>query len=415
MPDTSPTNLSPLARGGGRMLREISKVEQRYDAVLAVIRDGMAVTEIAEKFGVARQTVHVWLARYEAGGLEALSDRSHKPHSSPLQIAPEIETRALELRRMRPTWGPARLRHELKRQGVVPLPSLSALYRCLVRHHLIEEKAKRKRLPTYKRWERGRPMELWQMDVVGGIVLEDGTDCKVLTGIDDHSRFCVCAGIMQRATGRPVCGFFLQALERHGVPEEVLTDNGKVFTNRFGIKPTEVLFDKLCRENGIIHRLTAPASPTTTGKIERFHRTLRQEFIKGRVFSSLCSAQEELDAFVLDYNTNRPHQSLKMATPAERFLNNRVEHAPVVALDRRAFDEDRSGEDWISRFVSKNGTISVQNQLLNVGMHRGGFFVDVHVNEHTLEVWQEKELLKTVLRTSKGVVRKKQAEQHQKN
>lgn len=117
----------------------------------------------------------------------------------------------------------------------------------------------------------------------------------------------------------------------------------------------------------------------------------------------------------MDYNTNRPHQSLKMATPAERFFNNRVESVPVVALDKRAFDEDRSGEDWISRFVSKNGTISVQNQLLNVGMHRGGFFVDVHVNEHTLEVWQEKELLKTVLRTSKGVVRKKQAEQHQKN
>jgi transposase InsO family protein len=322
------------------MLREISKVEQRYDAVLAVIRDGMAVTEIAEKFGVARQTVHVWLARYEAGGLEALSDRSHKPHSSPLQIAPEIETRALELRRMRPTWGPARRRHELKRQGVVPLPSLSALYRCLVRHHLIEEKAKRKRLPTYKRWERGRPMELWQMDVVGGIVLEDGTDCKVLTGIDDHSRFCVCAGIMPKATGRPVCGFFLQALERHGVPEEVLTDNGKVFTNRFGIKPTEVLFDKLCRENGIIHRLTAPASPTTTGKIERFHRTLRQEFIKGRVFSSLCSAQEELDAFVLDYNTNRPHQSLKMATPAEPRFRVERECARVpqsrIASSRKA-------------------------------------------------------------------------------
>ena len=107
------------------------------------------------------------------------------------------------------------------------MPSISGIYRALVRHHLIEPKAKRKRFPTYKRWERGRPMEDWQMDVVGGVLLDDGTECKVLTGIDDHSRFCVCAGVMVRATARAVCGFFAQALERHGVPEEILTDNGK--------------------------------------------------------------------------------------------------------------------------------------------------------------------------------------------
>ena len=68
---------------------------------------------------------------------------------------------------------------------------------------------------------------------------------------------------------------------RFGVPEEVLTDNGKQFTDRFG-KGGEVLFDRICRENGITHRLTQPASPTTTGKIERFHQTLRPEFLDDR-------------------------------------------------------------------------------------------------------------------------------------
>ena len=78
-------------------------------------------------------------------------------------------------------------------------------------------------------------------------------------------------------------------MRRHGVPQEVLTDNGKVFTGRFGAKDTEVLFDRICRENGIDHLLTAPRRPTTTGKIERFHRTLRQEFLTGRVFDDLAS------------------------------------------------------------------------------------------------------------------------------
>ena len=101
----------------------------------------------------------------------------------------------------------------------------------------------------------------------------------------------------------------------HGVPQEVLTDNGKVFTGRFGATDTEVLFDRICRENGIDHLLTAPRHPTTTGKIERFHRTLRTEFLTGRVFADRESAQTELDAWVASYNIERPHQALGMATP----------------------------------------------------------------------------------------------------
>jgi transposase InsO family protein len=392
------------------MLKELSKVEQRYDAVLAVIRDGMRVVEVAEKLGVHRDTVHTWLARYEAEGLDGLVERSHRPKHSPHQMPAAIEARVLELRRWRPHWGPMSIRHQLGREHVVPLPSVSGIYRALRRHGLLESPDRRKRLPTYKRWERGRPMELWQMDVVGGVLLADGTECKVLTGIDDHSRFCVCAGVTARATTRPVCGFFAQALERHGVPEEVLTDNGKVFTNRFGLKPTEVLFDKICRENGIAHRLTAPKSPTTTGKIERFHRTLRIEFLSGRIFSSLKTAQAELDAWVADYNTNRPHQSLKMQTPLERF--GRAEALPEPRLDLRALEQDRSGDDWISRTVSVNGTVSVSNQVFSVGKHRGGSTIDVRVTEELLEAWEGMELLKTILRSSKGVIRKKRAELH---
>ena len=395
------------------MLRELSKVEQRYDAVLAVIRDGMAVTEVAEKFGVRRQTVHVWLSRYEKAGLGGLLEGSHRPHRSPLQMRAPIEARVLELRRTHPYWGPARLSHQLGREGVEPLPSISAIYRALLRHHLVEERAKRKRLPSYKRWERARPMELWQLDVVGGVLIADGTEAKVLTGIDDHSRFCVCSGVMARATARPVCGFFAEAMKRHGVPEEVLTDNAKVFTDRFGLRPSEVLFDRICRENGITHRLTAPASPTTTGKIERFHRTLRTEFLAGRIFESLEAAQAELEAWVGDYNTNRPHQSLKMATPAERFQLRRVDaHGPRPALHTEALLEDRSGDDWVSRTVSVSGTISVSNQVFSVGKHRGGHTIDVRVTAELLEAWDGMELLKTVMRTSKGVVRKKRAEVH---
>jgi transposase InsO family protein len=389
---------------------ELSKMEQRYDAVLAVVRDGLAVGEAAIAFGVTRQSIYRWMARYEEGGLPALGERSHRPRSCPHQMPARLEAEVVEMRRVHPHWGPVRLVDQLRRRGGRNPPSHMAVYRALVRHGLIEANERRKRLPAYKRWERGRPMELWQMDVVGGLLLDDGTECKILTGIDDHSRFCVCCGVVIRATARPVCGLFAQALHRHGVPEEILTDNGKVFSNRLGLKPTEVLFDKICRENGISHRLTAPHSPTTTGKIERFHRTLRTEFLRGQRFPSLDIAQKQLGDWVVEYNTERPHRSLSMATPAERFGTQGEPSVPSPPLDLGSLDQDRSGEDWVSRVVSTVGTISVSNQAFSVGKHRSGEIVDVHVRETTLEAWCGNELLKTVARTSTGEVRKKRAE-----
>jgi transposase InsO family protein len=124
-------------------------------------------------------------------------------------------------------------------------------------------------------------MELWQMDVVGGFSLADGRVAKALTGIDDHSRYCVSARLMQRERTQLVCDGFSTSLRHLGVPEQVLTDNGRVFTGKYAQPPVEVLFDRICRENGIEHLLPRPATPTTTGKIERFHRTLRLEFDTG--------------------------------------------------------------------------------------------------------------------------------------
>jgi transposase InsO family protein len=152
-----------------------------------------------------------------------------------------------------------------------------------------------------------------------GARLADGTWFKVITGLDDHSRFCVIARAVPKATATATCEAFAGAMRRYGVPEAVLTDNGKVFTARFGPHRGEVLFDRICKENGIRHLLTSPRSPTTTGKIERFHKSLRTELLAEESPSTLEEAQGALDPWVEHYNALRPHQALGMATPAERF------------------------------------------------------------------------------------------------
>jgi transposase InsO family protein len=387
------------------MLVELSVVEQRYQAVLAVIRDGVPVVEVASRFGVSRQAVHRWLRRYEDQGLAGLADRSHRPPRCSHQMDPAIEVWVFEARRRNPDWGPRRLLHEATRAGLAPLPSRSGIYRALQRAGLIDPQARRRRDRRFKRWERGGAMELWQMDVVGGVLLADATQAKVLTGIDDHSRFIVCAGLMTKATSRAVCAHFAAAMRTHGVPQEVLTDNGKVFTGRFGLKDTEVLFDRICRENGIDHLLTAPRSPTTTGKIERFHRTLRSEFLTGRTFPDLRSAQAELDAWVESYNTERPHQALAMATPADRFTPTAVQRPADIS----AIGNERQGEEWISRKITTNGIISVAWQEINCGKHRAGRRVDIHLQGPLMQIFDADELIKTVMRENGKEVRKKHA------
>ncbi len=217
------------------MLVELGLVEQRYRAVLEVLNDGASVVDVARRYGVARQTVHVWLRAYAT----------------------------------------------LEREGVTPLPGRTSVDRCLVRHGLLSPQPRRRKRADYRRWERSRAMELWQMDIVGGVQLADGTDAKVVSGIDDHSRFVVSARVVARATAVPVCDALELALARHGAPGAILTDNGKVFTARFGPGPGPVRFDRICAEQGIKHLLTAPRSPTTTGKVERWHKTLRGEFLTG--------------------------------------------------------------------------------------------------------------------------------------
>ncbi|MGH7752775.1 MAG: helix-turn-helix domain-containing protein, partial [Gemmatimonadales bacterium] len=239
------------------MLVELGLVEQRYQAVLEVL-GGAAVTEVAARFGVTRQSVHRWLRRYAARGLAGLVDGSTVPCSCPHQMPPAVEARIVELRREHPGWGPRTIGHRLARDGVVPVPSRSSIYRCLVRHRLIEVRPRRKTRADYKRWERSRAMELWQMDIVGGVMLADGWKASIVTGVDDHSRFCVSAHVVRRATARPVCDALAIAMRAHGIPAQILTDNGKVFTGRFGPGKGEVLFDRICRENGIRHLLTSP-------------------------------------------------------------------------------------------------------------------------------------------------------------
>jgi transposase InsO family protein len=362
--------------------------------VREVLDTGATITQVAAQYGVDRRTLHRWLTRYANGGLEALANRSSRPDSSPNQMDPKIEARLVMMRRQHSGWGPRTLRTKLVNEYAERAPSRSAIYRALVRHQLIVPAPRRRRVQDYKRWERSRSMELWQMDVVGRIYLSDGTQLSCVTDIDDHSRYCVSAQLVLRATARPVCDALLLALQRYGPPEEILTDNGKVFTGKRAPKPATVLFDRICLNNAIKHRLTAPFSPTTTGKVERLHRTMRREFFDEARFATIEETQAALDAWVVLYNTQREHQSLGDVVPMRRFELARARDVDIIDGDVE-LESVIATRKSLTRVVDDKGRVSVLTFRYHVGRAYSGERVQVTSDDGLLYVHHREVLIAT--------------------
>jgi transposase InsO family protein len=393
------------AEGGRAVLVELSVMEQRYHAVMEVL-SGAPVTEVAARCGVSRQAVHNWIGKYNEVGLAGLADHSHRPHFQPRQLDSGVEAKICQFRGAHSRWGPRRLAYELARAGVTPVPSLSTIYRVLVRHGLVAARKRKRRRQDYKRWQREAPMQLWQLDITASVFLTDGTELKLISGIDDHSRFCVIATVVRRATARAVCSAFVAAMRAYGIPDEVLSDNGKQFTGRFGKpRPAEVLFERICRRNGIKQRLTRPYSPTTTGKVERWHQTLQVEFLNDAgPFSSIDDAQTKVDEWREEYNHHRPHQSLDMAAPADKFHPapavpdglelwapadlEAVTSAPPALDGVLLVPEPASWPDAIEveRVVPQSGNMTVGPQQFWLGTSRTGQTVSFWIDTTTVHL-----------------------------
>jgi len=289
---------------------------------------------------------------------------------------------------------------------VSPLPSRSTIYRVLVRHGLVLARKRKRRRQDYKRWQREAPMQLWQLDVTGSVFLADGAECKLISGLDDCSRFCVIAAVVRRATARAVCRAFLAAMTVYGIPDEVLTDNGKQFTGRFGKpRPAEVLFERICRKNGIKQRLTKPYS-TTIGKVERWHQTLQTDFLADAgPFATIEAAQAAVDGWCREYNHDRPHQSLDMATPASRFRPRPPEPDEALSLwapaDLEPITSPAAAGDspapaaepalWpdpveVDRVVPPSGNMTVGPQQFWLGTARAGQKVTLWLDTTTVHL-----------------------------
>ena len=125
-----------------------------------------------------------------------------------------------------------------------------------------------------------------------------------------------------------------------------------------------MLFDRICRDNGIKHILTAPRSPTTTGKVERWHKTLRREFLDGKVFDSIDDAQAQLDVWVEHYNHERPHQSHRDGAAVRTVPARRAPRQPAKPIAETATIRTRRCRPVTTRRVEPEGHDRVRDRRL---------------------------------------------------
>lgn len=332
-------------------LRVVSMEELKLAVLLEPERTGETVAEVCKRHGISRASYYRYRRRYLDEGAAGLAERSRRPRGSPVQIPAPLELRIVELRKRRPRWGARRIHAELGRAGVEP-PAVSTIHQALKRNHLVAPQSPR-RVKATRRFERELANDLWQIDATQ-VALAGERPAWVVDVVDDHARFLLAALAVDSPTGAAAWACFVAASSAYGLPRQLLSDNHLSFTGRlYGL---EVAFERKLAEVGVKLINAAPSHPQTLGKLERFHRTLKEWLSDEGPALDLEQLQRLLDRFRDHYNRERPHQGIGNQTPAERYLPAAPPPAPLE-LAEPAASHDYPPHS-VTRNVDARGTIN---------------------------------------------------------
>ena len=336
--------------------KEVSIMSQRLEFVSLAAAEEANIRHLCRCYGISSATAYKWLHRFQASGVNGLTDRSRRPHHSPSRSAVEMEEAIIKLRLKHPAWGGRKLRDRLLALNHSDVPSASTITAILRRHQLLDPKESAKHR-AFQRFERAAPNELWQMDFKGEFKLPQGR-CYPLTILDDHSRFAIALEACARNTRNITQTALIKVFRLYGLPQQITCDNGSPWGSRgrYYFTGLGVWLLRL----GIRVSHSRPHHPQTQGKDERFHRTIQAEVLRYQVGDTLAQWQLIFDQWRVVYNTERPHEALAMAVPASRYQPSQrryPEQLPAIEY----------GLDDIVRKVRRFGHIKYEGREYHVG------------------------------------------------
>lgn len=302
--------------------RHTTVEDLRLEFVLAAEKSSN-FSSLCRDFSITRKTGYKWLERYQNG--EPLSDQSRVPITLANKTSPEIEELILKVRFDNPGWGAKTIKQVLENHGHQNIPCAKTVNNILKRNGCISEEQSLSH-KKYQRFERERCNELWQTDFKGEFSMKDQCYCFPLTILDDHSRFSIKIKPCPNTANVVISGF-RDAFYEFGMPDAVLSDNGAQFA---GFRKGFTTFEKWLMNHDILPIHGRIKHPQTQGKIERFHRTMKDELLKYHTFNDLQDADQHLQKWRDKYNYIRPHEALGMKCPGEVYIPSSKEYHDEV-------------------------------------------------------------------------------------
>ena len=347
---------------------ETKPMDQKTQFIADYLRQTLDITELCQLYGVSRKTGYKWIERYVEKGPQGLEDRSRRPGSSPNQTPEEIIDALIQVRQRHPSWGAKKLLPFVeKRHPDWSLPGRSTVCDILKRRGLVPKKRRRRVIghPGKPDSQMLAPNDIWCADFKGQFKTGDGVYCYPLTATDGYSRYLLgCQGLLSTsvAEAKPV---FTRLFKEFGLPQRIRSDNGVPFaTNTLArLSTLSAWWVRL----GILPDLIEPGKPQQNGRHERMHRTLKAETTRPPA-ANRRAQQRKFNRFRDEFNEERPHEALDMATPASiytpspREMPNRL--PPLEYPDR-----------FEVRYVSYNGGIRWNKDWVNVSITCAGEYV----------------------------------------
>ena len=347
----------------------------------SVVVLGRSTRATAQRFGVSKSWVAELVRRYREGGQSALEPRSTRPHANARTMADA--TRELVLRTRKELLergadaGAETIHWHLQGQLAV-VPSVSSIYRLLRREGWITPQPRKRPRASYVRFEASLPNECWQSDMTHW-QLADASGVEILTFLDDYSRRVLACEAVVVAKAPDVRRLFRQASAVYGVPASVLSDNGAIYnaTSRGG----RTAFQSELFELGVLYKHSSPYHPQTCGKVERWHRTLKQ-FLAQRPATTMHELNAVLFDVVTYYNELRPHRSRGRLAPRSAY-DARERLGPHTLINEPHY---RLRTD----IVDVRGHVSLrylgQLRHLNVGWRYRGERVYLYIIDEEVEI-----------------------------
>lgn len=350
--------------------KEVTVMSEKQQFIICALKKDRSFKSLCAEFKISRETGYQLLRRYQEEGLKGLEPRTRAPLRSPKRTLRGLEEHILTIRVQNPTWGGRKIRAHLLKKGIKEAPAPSTISDILKRHGYISEEESLKR-QEFCRFEREHPNELWQMDFKGKFHLGTKESCFPLTILDDYSRFSPCIKACANEQYLTVKDYLTIIFEQYGLPKQFNVDNGNPWGNSQLFKHTQLTVWLMRLNIKITH--SRPRHPQTNGKLERFHRTLKEDVLLQHVLNDFEHAQKLFDEWRDIYNYERPHQAIGMQVPADRYRPSE-RPMPQVLIPIEYSD------DALVRKVRGNGRISYKNNEYHMGEAFAGQEVELKLN-----------------------------------